>query len=100
MFKPIAGEQGDDETPHADLPCRTGVLCIFLCFALGVANIFHATFVIAFSIVCLYVHLHTPFTLQISDTCLQSVRLCHYIHRNPPASANLPNIGQVRHIHP
>jgi hypothetical protein len=30
------------------------VLCIFLCFALGIANIFHATFVIAFSIVCLY----------------------------------------------
>ncbi|KAF5848680.1 hypothetical protein GGP41_009797 [Bipolaris sorokiniana] len=33
---------------------RTGVLCIFLCFALGIANIFHANFVIAFSIVCLY----------------------------------------------
>jgi hypothetical protein len=30
------------------------VLCIFLCFALGIANIFHPTFVIAFSIVCLY----------------------------------------------
>jgi hypothetical protein len=39
---------------HADHPNRTGVLCIFLCFALGIANIFHATFVIAFSIVCLY----------------------------------------------
>jgi hypothetical protein len=35
--------------------CRTGVLCIVLCFALGIANIFHANFVIAFSIVCLYV---------------------------------------------
>jgi hypothetical protein len=31
------------------------VLCIFLCFALGIANIFHPTFVIAFSIVCLCV---------------------------------------------
>jgi hypothetical protein len=33
------------------------VLCIFLCFALGVANIFHPTqpLVIPFSIVCLYV---------------------------------------------
>lgn len=30
------------------------MLCIFLCFALGIANIFHANFVIAFSIVCLY----------------------------------------------
>ena len=38
-----------------DTTIRTGVLCIFLCFALGVANIFHANFVIAFSIVCLYV---------------------------------------------
>jgi len=38
----------------ADL-IRTGVLCIILCFALGIANIFHANFVIAFSIVCLYV---------------------------------------------
>jgi hypothetical protein len=34
------------------------VLCIFLCFALGISNIFHATFVIAFSIVCLYVILN------------------------------------------
>jgi hypothetical protein len=34
------------------------VLCIFLCFALGIANIFHATFVIAFSIVCLCVCSH------------------------------------------
>lgn len=38
-----------------NITIRTGVLCIFLCFALGVANIFHANFVIAFSIVCLYV---------------------------------------------
>lgn len=34
---------------------RTGVLCIILCFALGIANLFHVNWVIAFSIVCLYV---------------------------------------------
>ena len=31
------------------------MLCIVLCFALGIANIFNANWVIAFSIVCLYV---------------------------------------------
>jgi hypothetical protein len=36
------------------------VLCIFLCFALGIANIFHANFVIAFSIVCLYAPAPAP----------------------------------------
>lgn len=34
---------------------RTGVLCIFLCFALGIANIFHFHLVILFSIICLSV---------------------------------------------
>lgn len=34
---------------------RTGVLCIILCFALGIANIFHLHLVILFSIICLLV---------------------------------------------
>lgn len=47
----------------ADFPLRTGVLCIFLCFALGVANIFHFGLVIIFSVICLCVSLpplHLP----------------------------------------
>lgn len=51
----------------------TGVLCIFLCFALGVANIFHANFVIAFSIVCLVcafliIFIEIPLLLRICPT--------------------------------
>ncbi|KAI8936882.1 Golgi apparatus membrane protein tvp18 [Plenodomus lindquistii] len=51
----------------------TGVLCIFLCFALGIANIFHANFVIAFSIVCLVcsfiiIFIEIPLLLRICPT--------------------------------
>lgn len=55
---------------------RTGVLCIFLCFALGVANIFHVGFVIAFSIICLYV----PY-LAVSPVtpCLTIPRVCAFL---------------------
>jgi hypothetical protein len=51
----------------------TGVLCIVLCFALGIANIFHPTFVIAFSIVCLVssfliILIEIPLLLRICPT--------------------------------
>jgi len=51
----------------------TGVLCIFLCFALGIANIFHANFVIAFSIICLVcsfiiIFIEIPLLLRICPT--------------------------------
>lgn len=32
---------------------RTGVICIILCFALGIANIFHFHIIIIWSIICL-----------------------------------------------
>jgi hypothetical protein len=35
---------------------RTGVLCIILCFALGIANIFHFDIIILWSVICLYVY--------------------------------------------
>ena len=38
-----------------------GVLCIILCFALGIANIFHFGLVIIFSIICLYVYILQSF---------------------------------------
>jgi hypothetical protein len=34
---------------------RTGVLCIILCFALGIANIFHFDIIILWSVLCLSV---------------------------------------------
>jgi hypothetical protein len=37
---------------------RTGVLCIILCFALGIANIFHFDIIILWSVICLYVSSH------------------------------------------
>ena len=37
---------------------RTGVLCVILCFALGIANIFHLHWVILFSVFCLYAFKH------------------------------------------
>lgn len=48
--------------PHMRIPCsrtdencRTGIIAMILCFALGIANIFHLHWVILFSVLCLYV---------------------------------------------
>ncbi|CRG86060.1 Golgi apparatus membrane protein TVP18 [Talaromyces islandicus] len=51
----------------------TGVLCVFLCFALGVANIFAPILRIPFSIVCLccsfiIIFIEVPFLLRICPT--------------------------------
>lgn len=51
----------------------TGVLCIILCFALGIANLFHVNWVIAFSIVCLVcsfviIFIEIPLLLRICPT--------------------------------
>ncbi|KAF2445172.1 hypothetical protein P171DRAFT_290766 [Karstenula rhodostoma CBS 690.94] len=51
----------------------TGVICIFLCFALGISNLFNAHWVIAFSIVCLVyapviLFLEVPLLLRICPT--------------------------------
>lgn len=32
---------------------RTGVVCVLLCFALGIANLFHISLIILFSALCL-----------------------------------------------
>lgn len=53
------------------------MLCIFLCFALGIANIFHVkVLVIPFSIVCLYVHL-LPRTFRTGP--LTADRVCAFL---------------------
>ncbi|ONH65479.1 Golgi apparatus membrane protein TVP18 [Cyberlindnera fabianii] len=49
---------------------RNGILCIFLCIALGVANLFHANAVIVFGIIAiiqgaLLVFVEIPFLLKI-----------------------------------
>ncbi|KAF2236796.1 Golgi apparatus membrane protein TVP18 [Viridothelium virens] len=51
----------------------TGILCMFLCFALGIANIFHLGLVIIFSIICLcsafvILFLEIPLLLRICPT--------------------------------
>ncbi|KAI9887315.1 MAG: Golgi apparatus membrane protein tvp18 [Watsoniomyces obsoletus] len=51
----------------------TGVLCIILCFALGIANIFHFNLVILFSIFCLVssfvlIFIEIPLLLRICPT--------------------------------
>ncbi|KAH8808452.1 golgi apparatus membrane protein-like protein tvp18 [Xylogone sp. PMI_703] len=51
----------------------TGVICIFLCFALGIANCFHISLVILFSIICLVssfliVFIEIPLLLRICPT--------------------------------
>ena len=33
------------------------MICVFLCFALGIANIFHFDIIIVWSVICLYVSL-------------------------------------------
>ncbi|KAJ4349806.1 Golgi apparatus membrane protein tvp18 [Didymosphaeria variabile] len=58
---------------NADLCRRTGVICILLCFALGISNLFNANWVIAFSIVCLIyapiiLFLEVPLLLRICPT--------------------------------
>ncbi|KAF2115776.1 hypothetical protein BDV96DRAFT_645961 [Lophiotrema nucula] len=51
----------------------TGVVCIFLCFALGVANIFNFDLIILFSVICLVcafliIFIEIPLLLRICPT--------------------------------
>ncbi|KAA6406370.1 MAG: Golgi apparatus membrane tvp18 [Lasallia pustulata] len=51
----------------------TGVLCIFLCLALGIANLFHVSIVILFSILCIVsalilIFIEIPLLLRICPT--------------------------------
>lgn len=49
--------------------------CMILCFALGVANIFHLGLVIIFRVICLYV----PSVSFLSLTLLPTGRVCSFI---------------------
>ncbi|KAL3427991.1 Golgi apparatus membrane protein TVP18 [Phlyctema vagabunda] len=51
----------------------TGVVCIFLCFALGIANLFHVSLLILFSALCLassfvIIFIEIPLLLRICPT--------------------------------
>ncbi|WPH02033.1 Hypothetical protein R9X50_00488800 [Acrodontium crateriforme] len=51
----------------------TGILCVVLCFALGIANIFHLHWVILFSVICLVsafliLFIEVPLLLRICPT--------------------------------
>lgn len=63
------------------------MLCIILCFALGIANIFHFHLIIIWSIICLYaplLSLHLPpsitFSHVSSDGSCQSLLLRPHLH--------------------
>ncbi|KAF2761459.1 golgi apparatus membrane protein-like protein tvp18 [Pseudovirgaria hyperparasitica] len=51
----------------------TGIICMVLCFALGIANIFHFSIVIVFSVICLVssfiiLFIEVPLLLRICPT--------------------------------
>ncbi|KAJ4986088.1 Golgi apparatus membrane protein TVP18 [Stagonosporopsis vannaccii] len=81
----------------------TGVLCIILCFALGIANIFHATFVIAFSIVCLVsafliIFVEIPLLLRICPTSAKFDGFMRKIETNYMRAAFYAVLGAVQWI--
>ena len=59
----------------ADSSTRTGVLCIILCFALGIANLIHLSLIIIFSAICLFVHSIST-SHYIADA---SLRACSFV---------------------
>ncbi|KAF3002097.1 Golgi apparatus membrane protein tvp18 [Curvularia kusanoi] len=82
---------------------KTGVLCIILCFALGIANIFHANFVIAFSIVCLVssfliIFIEIPLLLRICPTSAKFDSFMRKIETNYMRAAFYLVLGIVQWI--
>lgn len=74
---------------------RTGVLCMILCAALGIANIFtlHAWHIV-FAVLCMSVQ---PYPLQQCDTNPQQYfRPYHPLRRSALPSPHLPDLRQVR----
>jgi hypothetical protein len=72
------------------------VLCIILCFALGIANIFHLHLVILFSIICMFVisHMGPLAILESPLMARQNLFLPTSLHRNSSPPPHLPNIIQ------
>src|SRR2546423_1476759 len=52
---------------------RTGVLCIILCFALGIANLINLNLIIIFSAICLCVHQLLKVCSLVADFLLEHV---------------------------
>ncbi|KAI6714605.1 hypothetical protein JHW43_002869 [Diplocarpon mali] len=53
----------------------TGVICIFLCFALGISHLFHVSIMILFGALCLYVLLTSSFLIIFIEIPLL-LRIC------------------------
>ncbi|RDW38716.1 Golgi apparatus membrane protein TVP18 [Yarrowia lipolytica] len=69
-----------------------GVLCIILCIALGIANIFHASLVIIFSIICIVqglvvVFVEIPFLLRICPVTERFSNFIRFFNQNWPRAA-------------
>jgi hypothetical protein len=83
---------------------RTGVLCIILCFALGIANIFHFDIIILWSVLLLSVTPPALGKLSLSRVLLltppQRLRPHPHLHRNPSPTPRLPDLTTLRRLHP
>ncbi|KFZ20464.1 hypothetical protein V501_00104 [Pseudogymnoascus sp. VKM F-4519 (FW-2642)] len=70
-FKEISNDDDRRGIRHEEF--QTGVVCIFLCFALGIANMFHLSLVILFSALCLVssfiiIFIEIPLLLRVCPT--------------------------------
>lgn len=76
---------------------------MILCFALGIANLFTINvLIIILSAICLYAPLSLPYLSPLTKTpnVSQLLLLRNPLHRSPPAPAHLPDLGNLRHLHP
>ena len=74
---------------------RTGVLCIILCFAVGLSNLFHVSILILFGALCMCV-LPSPTLTTITSNSPQGKLFPHHLHRDSSPSPHLPHIREVR----
>lgn len=78
---------------------RTGVICIFLCFAVGIAAIFDFGIYILFAVLCLFVPAATCAhnqALYLQARIQQNHCILDHLHRDPFAHAHLPDVAEIR----
>lgn len=80
--------------------CRSGILSMIVCFAIGLTNIIMLwkVIIVLFAAFCLFVPLTCSKTQKLTN--LQSFIIPHTLHRGPPTPSHLPNIRQVWRICP
>lgn len=86
--------EGRPDCGSANSVRRTGVICMLMCFAVGIANLFHVNWVIAFSIVCLSVFLRASMR-HCADNHPQSMLIRHPLPGDTSAPSHLPDFAQI-----